>query len=51
MCFAKIPDRFLGQNSDLFFAYVVGADFIYVRSSEVCTVFDEERREISFFSL
>ncbi len=35
MCSAKIPDRFMGQKSGKYFAYVVGAGNTYVRSSEL----------------
>jgi len=34
MCFAKKPDKFLEQNSGVYFAYVVGKGSTYVRSSE-----------------
>jgi hypothetical protein len=39
MCFAKIPDRFMEQNSGKFFAYVVGNGNTYVRSSELMLCF------------
>ncbi len=49
MCFTKIPDRFMEQNSDKYFDCVVGKGSTYVRSSEFTCIISLS--EVSIFIL